>query len=127
VRAAAFQVPVFVKLSPDLDDAQLSDAVEATRAARCAGIIATNTTLARPDGLVFEGGLSGRPLAARAREVLKKLRELAGPDLPLVSVGGIDSPEEARARLAAGADLVQVFTGLIYEGPGLIAGIVRSL
>ncbi|MHC4819868.1 MAG: quinone-dependent dihydroorotate dehydrogenase, partial [Planctomycetota bacterium] len=69
----------------------------------------------------------GRPLAARAREVLKKLRELAGPDLPLVSVGGIDSPEEARARLAAGADLVQVFTGLIYEGPGLIAGIVRSL
>lgn len=127
VREAAFQVPVFVKLSPDLDDAQLADAVEATRTAGCAGIIATNTTLARPDGLAFEGGLSGRPLAARSREVLKKLRELAGPDLPLVSVGGIDSPEEARARLAAGADLVQIYTGLIYQGPGLIAGIVKSL
>jgi dihydroorotate dehydrogenase len=127
VRKEAYRVPVFVKLSPDLDDAGLADAAEATRSAGCAGIIATNTTLARPDGLAFEGGLSGRPLAARAREVLVRLRELVGPDLPLVSVGGIDSPAEARARLAAGADLVQIYTGLIYEGPGLIAGIARSL
>ena len=97
------------------------------RSAGCAGIIATNTTHARPDGRAIEGGLSGRPLAARAREVLVRLRELVGPDLPLVSVGGIDSPDEARARLAAGADLVQIYTGLIYEGPGLITGIVRSL
>jgi len=127
VRKEAWDVPVFVKLSPDLDDAGLADAAEATRSAGCAGIIATNTTLARPDGLAFEGGLSGRPLAARAREVLVRLRELVGPDFPLVSVGGIDSPAEARARLAAGADLVQIYTGLIYEGPGLVAGIVKSL
>ena len=127
VRKEARDVPVFVKLSPDLDDTGLADAAEATRSAGCAGIIATNTTLARPDGLDFEGGLSGRPLAARACEVLVRLRELVGPDLPLVSVGGIDSVKEARARLAAGADLVQIYTGLIYEGPGLIAGIVKSL
>jgi dihydroorotate dehydrogenase len=74
----------------------------------------------------FEGGLSGRPLAARAREVLAAARRLAG-DLPLVSVGGIDSPSEARARLEAGASLVQLYTGLVYEGPGLVRRILSEL
>jgi dihydroorotate dehydrogenase len=105
VRGGAGAVPVFVKLSPDLDDAGLDDAVAAAEAAGCAGLVATNTTLARPPGIEFDGGLSGRPLAARSREVLARLR--ARTRLPIVSVGGIDGPEEARARLAAGADLIR--------------------
>jgi dihydroorotate dehydrogenase len=126
VVAAAGGTPVLVKLSPDLEERQLADAVAACRAAHAAGLVLVNTTLARPQGVCFEGGLSGRPLAARAREVLAEARRLAG-GLPLVSVGGIDSPEEARARLEGGASLVQIYTGLIYEGPGLVARILREL
>jgi len=126
VCAAANGVPVFVKLSPDLDDGQLADAATACRGSGCGGIIATNTTVARPEGVTFAGGLSGRPLAERAREVLARLKELA-PAIPLVSVGGIDSAEEARARLAAGADLVQVYTGLVFQGPGLVTRILKGL
>jgi dihydroorotate dehydrogenase len=125
VCAAAAGTPVFVKLSPDLEPRQLSDAVEACQTAHAAGIVLVNTTLSRPEGVCFDGGLSGRPLAARAREVLAEARRRT--DLPLISVGGIDSPDEARARLDAGASLVQVYTGLIYEGPGLVARILRSL
>jgi len=128
VKHAAGKTPLFVKLSPDLDEQGLADAVAACRASRCQGLVLTNTTLARPEGLPeFEGGLSGRPLAARAREVLAEARRLAGDALPLISVGGIDSPEEAAARLAAGASLVQVYTGLVYEGPGLVGRILRHL
>lgn len=124
VRAAAGDVPLFVKLSPDLDDAGLSDAAEA--AAGCAGIIATNTTLERPEGIpAFEGGLSGVPLALRARDVLSRLRKLT--DLPIISVGGIDSAGEARARLDAGASLVQVYSALVFEGPTLPTRILRGL
>jgi dihydroorotate dehydrogenase len=125
VCAAAAGTPVLVKLSPDLEPKQLADAVEACASAHAAGIILVNTTLARPEGVCFEGGLSGRPLAARAREVLAEARRLTR--LPIVSVGGIDSPEEARARLEGGASLVQVYTGLIYEGPGLVARILKGL
>jgi dihydroorotate dehydrogenase len=126
VVAAAAGTPVLVKLSPDLEEPQLEDAIAACRAAGAGGLVLVNTTLARPDGVSFEGGLSGRPLAARAREVLAAARRLAG-DLPLVSVGGIDSPAEARARLEAGASLVQLYTGLVYEGPGLVGRILREL
>jgi dihydroorotate dehydrogenase len=126
VREAAGSTPVFVKLSPDLDDGGLCDAAAAVLESGCTGTIATNTTLARPEGVEFEGGLSGRPLAERSRDVLRKLRELTG-DLPIVSVGGIDSAEEARARLDAGASLVQVYSAMIFEGPGLPARLVRGL
>jgi dihydroorotate dehydrogenase len=125
VVAAAAGTPVFVKLSPDLEDRQLRDAIEACASAHAAGIVLVNTTLARPEGVCFDGGLSGRPLAARAREVLAEARRLT--KLPLISVGGIDSPAEARARLLHGASLVQLYTGLIYEGPGLVARILRNL
>ena len=125
VCAAAAGTPVLVKLSPDLEPKQLADAVAACQSAHAAGIVLVNTTLARPEGVCFEGGLSGLPLASRAREALAEARRLT--DLPLVSVGGIDSPEEARARLDGGASLVQVYTGLIYEGPGLVARILRNL
>ncbi len=125
VAAAAAGTPVLVKLSPDLDERQLADAIAACTSAHAAGIVLANTTLARPEGVCFEGGLSGRPLAARAREVLAEARRLT--KLPLVSVGGIDSPAEARARLEGGASLVQVYTGLIYEGPALVTRILKGL
>jgi dihydroorotate dehydrogenase len=125
VVAAAAGTPVLVKLSPDLEDRQLADAILACTSAHAAGIVLVNTTLARPEGVCFEGGLSGRPLAGRARQVLAEARRLT--KLPLISVGGIDSPEEARARLEGGASLVQVYTGLIYEGPGLVARILKGL
>ncbi len=127
VKAEAGDVPLFVKLSPDMSDEHLAESVESFQASGCTGIVATNTTLARPDGLRFEGGLSGRPLAARSREVLTALRGLVGPEVPIVSVGGIDSPEEARARLDAGANLVQLYSALVFEGPRLPARIVRAL
>jgi len=127
VREAAGSVPLFVKLSPDLDEPGLQDAAEATKAANLAGVVATNTTLARPEGVAFEGGLSGAPLAGRAREVLGELRRLLPPGTPLISVGGVDSAKEARARFEAGASLVQIYSALVFEGPGLIGRILREL
>jgi dihydroorotate dehydrogenase len=127
VREAAGSVPLFVKLSPDLDEAGLQDAAEATKQADLAGVVATNTTLARPDGIEFEGGLSGEPLAGRAREVLEELVRLLPPGTPLISVGGVNSTEEARARFEAGARLVQIYSALVFEGPGLIGRILREL
>jgi dihydroorotate dehydrogenase len=126
VRDAAGAVPLFVKLSPDLSEPELVDAVEAFRGSGCAGIVATNTTLARPGGISFEGGLSGWPLQARSREVLVSLRRLLSPDVPLISVGGIDGPEEARLRLDAGATLLQVYSALVFEGPRLPSRILRE-
>lgn len=127
VRDAAGAVPVFVKLAPDLADAELADAVEAFRSSGCAGLVATNTTLARPPGISFEGGLSGAPLAARSREVLAALRSMLPRPTPIISVGGVDGPGEARLRLEAGADLVQIYTAMIFEGPGLVRRILRGL
>jgi dihydroorotate dehydrogenase len=127
VVAAAAGTPVFVKLSPDLDERQLEDALEACVTAHAAGLVLVNTTLARPEGVCFDGGLSGRPLAPRAREVLAEARRIANGRIPLVSVGGIDSPAEARARLEGGANLLQIYTGLIFEGPALVARILKGL
>ena len=128
VRGAAGDVPLFVKLSPDLDDVGLDDAAAACLDTKCAGVIATNTTLARPHGIAsFEGGLSGRPLASRARGVLARLRARLGSGTPIVSVGGIDSADEARARLVAGASLVQVYSALVFEGPGVVTRMLRGL
>ncbi len=124
--------PVLVKLGPDLDEEAASAAARVVEAAGAAGLIATNTTVARA-GLRHDpgrpGGLSGRPLQLRARATLRTLR--AATDLPIVSVGGIDGPEEALARIVAGADLLQLYTALIYDGPGLVArvhdGLIREL
>jgi dihydroorotate dehydrogenase len=128
VRDAAGDVPLFVKISPDLDDVGLDDAAAACLDTNCAGVIATNTTLERPHGIApFEGGLSGQPLASRARGVLARLRARLGAGTPIVSVGGIDSADEARARLVAGASLVQVYSALVFEGPGLVTRMLRGL
>jgi dihydroorotate dehydrogenase len=90
-----------------------------------AGIIATNTTTARPVAFTGDGGLSGRPLAARAVEVVRFVAKESG--LPVIGVGGVMRPEDAVRLVDAGASLVQLYTGLIYHGPGLVRGCVRAL
>lgn len=112
-------VPLFLKISPDMNEADRDDVVEVALENGLAGLIATNTTIAR-EGATAEmelpGGLSGKPLCEKSLEVLRYLyRQLQGR-LPIIGVGGISSAEEAYARIKAGASLVQVYTGMIYEG-----------
>lgn len=122
------QRPVLLKIAPDLSDAALTDICVLAEEHGLAGLIATNTTIGR-DGLTRDpgeaGGLSGRPLKARSYEVLRFLR--ARTSLPLVSAGGIDGAHEAVRRVRAGATLLQVYTALIYRGPGLVRDILRGL
>jgi dihydroorotate dehydrogenase len=125
------RVPLLVKLAPDLTESELNDAVDVILDTHMDGIIATNTTLAR-DGLRSEqrgetGGLSGIPLRLRSEALLGQIVKRVDGRIPIVSVGGIHSPEDAKKRLAMGASLVQVYTGLIYEGPGLVRKIVKGL
>ncbi len=129
LRAELGAWPVVVKIAPDLDDAELVDVTQAAEAGGASGIIATNTTLAR-DGVAGPvaaeaGGLSGRPLARRSLAVLLRLRELT--ELPLVSVGGIFSAQDALERLAAGADLLQLYTSFIYRGPAVVGEVLRGV
>jgi dihydroorotate dehydrogenase len=122
--------PVLVKIAPDLLDEEVTEIARVSQAAGVSGLIATNTTIARPtlrSPLQEEGGLSGRPLAKRALEVLRVLFRAVEGKLPLIGVGGIFSAEDAYARIRAGASLVQIYTGLIYEGPLLPRRIVRGL
>lgn len=123
--------PLALKLAPDLTDEQLAEAAELAAQAGFAGVIATNTTISRA-GLATPaaqveamgaGGLSGAPLTARALEITKLLRGVLPRTVALIGVGGVMTPEDAVARLRAGADLVQVYTGLVYAGPGLVTGI----
>lgn len=123
--------PLVVKISPDLSDVQLDDALDAALAAGVDGIIATNTTISR-DGLRSArasegGGLSGAPLTARSQASLEAIIRRLDGALPVIAVGGIMCADDAKARLDAGASLVQLYTGLIYAGPGLARQIVASL
>ena len=123
--------PILVKLAPDLTDEELDDALGVILAAGMDGIIATNTTLAR-EGLRSAhreeaGGLSGSPLRVRSEALLEKIVRGVNGRVPIVSVGGIMTPEDAKRRLDLGATLIQVYTGLIYYGPGLVREIVRVL
>jgi dihydroorotate dehydrogenase len=123
--------PILVKLAPDLSYEELDDALEVIVRTGMDGVIVTNTTLGR-DGLRSKqqgetGGLSGDPLRARSEAVLRSVVKKLDGRLPVVSVGGIMSPEDARRRLDLGAALVQIYTGLIYAGPGLVKQIVRGL
>ena len=125
-------VPLLVKVAPDLDAAALGQLAAVARGAGINGLIATNTTVQRP-GLERvahadeAGGLSGAPLRPLALDALRALRRAVGADYPLVGVGGILSGDQARERREAGADLVQVYTGFIYRGPGLVAECARAL
>jgi len=124
--------PLLVKLAPDLADADLPEVVSVIRDSGADGIIIANTTLAR-DGvgdqrLIREaGGLSGRPLFDRATRMLGRVYRLTEGKLPLIGVGGIDSGAAALAKIEAGASLIQLYTGLVFEGPGLIGTIKRTL
>ena len=128
-------LPLLVKIAPDLQDEAIDAIVDEAKRAGLAGVVATNTTIARtglatPDDVVERigaGGLSGKPLFARALAVVKRVRARLGPDACVIGVGGIDSTEAALAMLRVGADLVQVYTGFIYEGPLLPAAIARGL
>lgn len=124
--------PLLVKLAPDLDDAGLADAAEAALSAGIDGLIMGNTTLARPPGLSSPharetGGLSGRPLLASSTERLARLYGLVGGRLPLIGAGGVESGRDAYAKIRAGASLVQLYSALVFEGPGLAVRIKREL
>lgn len=124
--------PVWIKLSPDLGDEALGEAVEVARSGGAAGLIATNTTITRPvecpspEGGELKGGFSGQPLYPLSKGRITALLSLAG-DLPVVGVGGVDRPERAQELLDAGCTAVQLYTGLIYQGPTLPSRINRGL
>lgn len=123
--------PILVKIAPDLSDEELEDAVGVILDQGMDGVIATNTTLLR-EGLRSKyqgepGGLSGSPLRSRSEAVLSQVVKLVNGRIPVVSVGGISNPDDAKKRLALGASLVQVYTGLVYRGPGLVREIVNGL
>jgi dihydroorotate dehydrogenase len=126
--------PIFLKIAPDLTISQLDDIIEIVQHTGIAGVIATNTTISR-DGLktpiqeiekIGAGGLSGQPLTRRATEVIRYLCEKSGNTFPVIGVGGIGSPEDAVEKRDAGASLVQLYTGFIYEGPGLASRICKA-
>lgn len=123
--------PILLKIAPDLTDSQLLDIIDIVKTTKIAGVIATNTTLSR-EGLLSgakteAGGLSGKPLAKRATEVIRFLSEKSNRAFPIIGVGGIHSAEDAIEKLEAGASLVQLYTGFIYEGPGLIKKINKKI
>ncbi|MGH2582426.1 MAG: quinone-dependent dihydroorotate dehydrogenase [Anaerolineales bacterium] len=123
--------PLLVKLSPDLDEKELEEVAGRLLEHRIEGVIATNTTTSRPQlRSPFReeiGGLSGTPLTALSRNTVSRLYAHTGGKLPIIAVGGIISAEDAKASLDAGASLVQIFTGLVYRGPGLIRDILRAI
>jgi dihydroorotate dehydrogenase len=125
-------VPMFVKIAPDLDDAQVAVIAATLQRHGIDGVIATNTTLAR-DGVAGlphadeAGGLSGAPVLAASNRVIGGLRAALGRGTPIIGVGGVMSGDDARSKIAAGADLVQIYTGLIYRGPALVPEVARAL
>ena len=131
-KAHGRRVPIFVKIAPDLDDAQVGVIAATLRANDIDGVIATNTTIARDavKGLPHAdetGGLSGSPVFEASNHVIKGLRAALGKGYPIIGVGGVLSAADAKAKIAAGADLVQIYTGFIYRGPALIGEAARAL
>lgn len=133
--SVALPRPILVKVAPDLSFEALDDILELTTARRVAGLVATNTTIARPVSedpdlqRVYQeaGGLSGRPLRGRSTEVVRHVYRQTKGQLPIIGVGGILTAEDAWEKITAGASLVQVYTGLVYEGPAIARDIVVGL
>jgi dihydroorotate dehydrogenase len=123
--------PILLKIAPDLTNEQLLDIIDIVKETQIAGVIATNTTLSREglqsDNKLETGGLSGKPLTKRATEVIRFLSENSDKAFPIIGVGGIHTAQDAMDKLEAGASLVQLYTGFIYEGPGLIKDINRAI
>jgi dihydroorotate dehydrogenase len=125
------KLPILVKLAPDLTESELNDAIDVIIDSKMDGIIVNNTTIAR-EGLKSNyqsesGGLSGKPLSARSEAVLHQTVKRVNGKIPVVSVGGIMNPDDAKRRLDAGATLIQIYTGLIYTGPSLVKKILKML
>ncbi len=125
------QKPILLKIAPDLTDEQLLDIIDIVNTTKIAGVIATNTTISR-EGLHSEnkvevGGLSGKPLTKRSTEVIRFLSEKSNKSFPIIGVGGIHSAQEAIDKLEAGASLIQLYTGFIYEGPALVKAINKKV
>ncbi|MFD0864149.1 quinone-dependent dihydroorotate dehydrogenase [Sungkyunkwania multivorans] len=127
------QKPILLKIAPDLTDEQLLDIITIVKDSKIDGVIATNTTISReglssPSSLTSEqGGLSGRPVRDRSTEVIRFLAKHSNKSFPIIGVGGIHKAEDALEKLEAGADLVQLYTGFIYEGPALVRDINRAV
>ena len=129
------QKPILLKIAPDLSNEQLDDIIEIVRETKIDGVIATNTTISR-DGLkassedleaIGSGGVSGKPLTKRSTEVIRYLSDKSNRAFPIIGVGGIHSEKDALEKLEAGASLVQLYTGFIYEGPGLVKRINKAI
>jgi dihydroorotate dehydrogenase len=127
--------PILLKIAPDLTDGQLDDIIEIVEKSKIQGVIATNTTISRDnlktDSKIIEsigaGGLSGTPVKNRSTEVIRYLSEKSNKAFPIIGIGGIHSEQDALEKLDAGADLIQLYTGFIYEGPGLIKRINKAI
>ena len=127
--------PIFLKIAPDLTQEQLDDVIDLALEIKLDGLVATNTTISREELVthtsklvtIGNGGLSGLPLKHRSTEILKYICQKTGGQIPVIASGGIFTGEDAKEKLAAGASLVQVWTGFIYEGPGIVKRICKSL
>ena len=127
--------PVLLKIAPDLTDTQLDEIADIVKSTGIAGVIATNTTVSRsnlttPPEITDDigaGGLSGAPLRERSTQVIRRLREKLGTDAAIIGVGGIEDAASAREKLDAGANLVQVYSGLVYQGPAMVKNILRGI
>lgn len=129
--AQPIQKPILLKIAPDLTNDQLIDIIDIVKITKIAGVIATNTTISR-DGLQSEnknevGGLSGKPLTTRSTEVIRFLSEKSNKSFPIIGVGGIHSAQDAIDKIEAGASLIQLYTGFIYEGPALVKAINKRI
>nr|WP_299384423.1 quinone-dependent dihydroorotate dehydrogenase [Allomuricauda sp.] len=132
-KLAAKEKPILLKIAPDLSNDQLLDIVDIVKETGIDGVIATNTTISRK-GLKShliqteeKGGLSGKPLTQKSTQVIRFLSEKSGGAFPIIGVGGIHTPEDALEKLEAGADLVQLYTGFVYEGPSLVKKINKAI
>jgi dihydroorotate dehydrogenase len=133
--APATTKPILVKVAPDLEFEALDEILELTGPRRIAGIVATNTTIMRPPNARADiqrvyaevGGLSGKPLANRSTEVIRHIHRQSSGKIPIIGVGGIFNADDAWEKITAGASLVQIYTGMVYEGPGVVKNIVRGL
>jgi dihydroorotate dehydrogenase len=125
--------PILLKIAPDLSGSQLDDIIDIVAKTNIDGVIATNTTLSRadlkskPKVIEQKGGLSGKPLAARSTEVIRYLHTKSNAAFPIIGVGGIHTPDDVHEKLAAGASLVQLYTGFVYEGPAVVSKMNKSL
>lgn len=129
------QKPILLKIAPDLNEAQLDEVIDIVRLSAIDGVISTNTTISRDNlttdqqqiSAIGNGGLSGKPLCKKSTEVIRYLAEKSNKAFPIIGVGGIHSEKDALEKIEAGADLVQIYTGFIYEGPRLVKRINKAL